>query len=272
MMKPQKNLVMVVGHKNPEFLMDTAESVKFYNTKKDYEVVFAIDHNRYAADALKMVYGPERVYVSDQQNGWGRGILRTIIHALDYFEPLNFRHVFTMDSDALCVGPFVELMTEKAEETDVFFVGTVWHSPGKDHGYHHTLRNSGFMSNFPYHFNTDMAAGPCMLWSTHCLKFLLSVELRPGYLFDRRYPTIHFAHDQLSTWLKNCGVGRIERVDHIMEIKWREALPTFRSAFWGEIPITHGHTAIIHPTESYRYNEIKVREYFKLKRDKVQLM
>lgn len=272
MIKPEKNLVMIIGHKDPHFLIDTAESVRHYNPINNYEIVFAVDFNKDVGNELKIKYGPEKVFITHQVNGWGRGILRTIFHALDYFKPLNYRHVFTMDSDALCVGPFVDLMTRKADETtDVFFVGKVWYSPGKDHGYHRALRASGFMGEFPYYFRTEMAAGPCMLWTHHCINFCRTVGLLPGHAFDRIYPVIHFAHDQLSTYFVNCHAGRIERVDEIMEIRWREALPSFRSAHWGDIPSTYQHTAIIHPTQSHLYQEKNVREYFRQKRNNPNL-
>jgi len=266
MLKHQKTMVMIIGHKDPHYLIDTAESIKFYN-KGNYEIVFAIDANRDMAYLLENKYGKNRVFVTGEQNGWGRGILRTIIHALDYFKPrIKYEHVITMDSDALCVGPFIDIMIKKAETPDVFFVGSIWHSPGKDHGFHFSLRSSGFMNEYPFKFKTEMAAGPCMLWTSHCFKFLKTVGLLPSWEFDKRYNSIHFAHDQLSTWLYSCGVCQIERVDNIMEIKWRESLPTFHSTIWGNIPITYNHTAIIHPTQSDKYTEDKCREYFRQKR------
>jgi len=262
MMKIQKNLVMIVGHKNPEYLIDTAESVSHYNNG-NYDIVFAIDFDKHTSSVLENRYGKSKVFVSKEPNGWGRGILRTIIHALDYFQPLNYSNVFTMDSDALCVGPFINFMLEKVYDTNVFFVGEIWHSPSKDHGFHYNLRSSGFMKEYPFQFRTEMAAGPCMLWTSHCLRFLKEIGLMPAVEFDKRYGLIHFAHDQLSTWLRSCGIGRIESVDHIMEMRWRDALPTFESISWGPVPITYEHTAIIHPTASHKYSEEKCREYFR---------
>lgn len=268
MIKPQKNLVMIIGHQNPHFIIDTADSVKHYNPRNNYEIVFAIDNNEECGTSLKEKYGPEKVFITSENNGWGRGVLRTFVHALDYFEPLNFRHVFTMDSDALCVGPFVDQMLVAAEDTDCFFVGHIWPTPTKDHGFHFFLRNSGFMGEYSWNFNKDMAAGPCMLWTSHCLNFLHTIDLRPAIEFDNKYPLIHFAHDQLSTYLNSCGVGKIVDVEkNFMMIRWRKPLPTFRSHFWRAIPITYENTAILHPTQSCVYNEVTMREYFKVKRD-----
>lgn len=262
--KNYKNTVMIVGHKNPHFLIDTAESVRFYN--KNCNIVFAIDHDEYTAKFLTKHCGYNRVFLSSQKNGWGRGILRTIIHALDYFkERMPCENVITMDSDALCTGPFVNIMASKVTSPEIFFVGTIWNSPGKDHGYHHKLRASGFMSEYPYIFNAEMAAGPCMLWSTHCFKFLETIGLMPGSSFDKKYHMIHFAHDQISTYLKNCGVCRIGETNHIMEMRWRSSLPTVPS-IWGPVPHIHNHTSIIHPTESHLYTEENCRGYFRNKR------
>lgn len=262
---------MIIGHKNPGYLIDTADSIKYYN-KGNYEIVFAIDNNLEAYAALAAKYGQDRVFVTAHSNGWGRGILRTIIYALDYFETrIPYHHVITIDSDALCVGPFVNAMVKKAEQPNVFFVGSIWHSPSKDHGYHRTLRASGFMGDYPYKFITEMAAGPCMMWTNHCFKFFRHIGLMPASKFDDKYKFIHFAHDQISTYLRSCGVCEIEDIGHLMEIKWRQSLPTFNVPLWGDVPITHPHTAIIHPTESYVYTEDNCRGYFKSKRTQTML-
>lgn len=266
MLRNPKTLVMVVGHKNPHYLVDTADSIRYYN-KGNYDVVFAIDFNKEAASSLRSKYGKEHVFVSSEQNGWGRGILRTIIHALDYFKPMAYHHVITMDSDALCVGPFIDIMSSKVVDTDIFFVGSVWYTPSKDFGFHHSLRASGFMGEYTYNFRTEMAAGPCMMWTNHCFKFFKQIGLMPADKFDKLYPLIHFAHDQISTWLLGCNVCRIENIGHIMEMKWRQSLPSF-STPTGLIPITHSHTAIIHPTEANMYREDNVREHFRSKRTK----
>lgn len=268
MIKLEKTLVMITGHEHPEYLIDTCESIKFYNKSKNYEVVFAIDNNKQVAQILINKYGKNHVFVSDGPNGWGRGILKTIVYALDYFNSrIKFDNLITFDSDALCVGPFINNMLLKIDGTDVFFVGGIWHSPGKDHVHHRVLRSSGFMSEFKYKFQTSMAAGPCMLWSKHCLKFMETVDLRPAHKFDKIYPHIHFAHDQISTWLVSCGAGIIVDMGSILELKWRCALPTFHTPEWGNVPITHGHTAIIHPTKSDKYTEDNCRAYFKFRRE-----
>lgn len=265
MIKSIKTIVMIIGHNNPHYLIDTAESVRFYNNG-NYDIVFVIDFNIDAASVLIKKYGSDKVFVSKEKNGWGRGILRTIIHALDYFKTIvPYDNLITMDSDALCVGPFIDRMLEKITP-EIFFVGTVWWSPGHDHNFHHRLRSSGFMSNYPFVFRTEMAAGPCMLWTKHCLKFLETVNLIPGYKFDIIYPNILFAHDQLSAYLNSCGVGRIAETNYLMEIKWRESLPVLLVPNWGLMPITYETTAIIHPTQSNNYTEDNCRKYFRNKR------
>jgi hypothetical protein len=266
MIKIPTTAVMIIGHDHPEYIIDTAESIKYYN-KGNYEIVFAIDFNRKVAATIEEKYGKDHVFVTKEINGWGRGILRTIIHALDYFnERMNICNLITMDSDALCVGPFVNTMLKKTEETDVFWVGTTWYTPSKDYGYHRSLRASGFMSEFPYTFKTQMCAGPCMMWTNHCFKFMKQVGLIPGNEFDKKYSLIHFAHDQISTYFIGCGIGRIENVSQLMEIRWRQALPTTNLAPWGNIPITYENTAIIHPTKSNVYKEENCRNYFRGKR------
>lgn len=268
MIKPSKTLIMIIGHEKPNYLIDTYESIKHFNKGKNYEIVFAIDFNKAVGETLSKKYGSDHVFVSSTPNGWGRGILKTTIHALDYFKTkISFDNLITFDSDALCVGPFVDHMLSKIDSTDVFFVGAIWHSPGKDHGFHHSLRASGFMHNYPFHLRTEMAAGPCMMWTKHCFKFFKSVGLTPAKEFDKIYSNIHFAHDQISTWLISCGVGVIKDIGQIMEIKWRSSLPTFHTDEWGQVPITHNHTAVIHPTKSNRYTEDNCRAYFRSKRE-----
>ena len=130
MFKLQKTLVMIVGHENPHYLMDTYDSIKYYNNSRNYEIVFAIDFNKAVASVLEQKYGENHVFVTNSQNGWGRGILKTIIHALDYFKSrINYRDLITIDSDALCVGPFIDNMLFRIDSPKVFFVGTIWRSP-----------------------------------------------------------------------------------------------------------------------------------------------
>jgi hypothetical protein len=93
----------------------------------------------------------------------------------------------------------------------------------------------------------------------------------PGSEFDKKYPLIHFAHDQISTWFLGCGMGRIENVPHLMEMRWRQSLPTTFVEPWGHVPITYKHTAIIHPTKSNVYTEDNCRNYFKSKRKEIPL-
>ena len=269
MIKPQKTLVMIIGHENPHYLIDTYESIKHYNKSNNYEIVFAIDFNKDTAHSLSNQYGRNRVFVTETKNGWGRGILRTIIHALDYFnQKIDYCDLITIDSDALCVGPFINRMLLEIDSTDVFFAGAIWRSPKKDHGFHYKLRDSGFMRDYPFNFKPEMAAGPCMMWTSHCFKFLKLIGLMPAVEFDKKYPVIHFAHDQLSTWLNSCGVCTIKNVGSIMEIKWRESLPIKNVFPWGPVPaINNNNIGIIHPTKSNKYTEDKCREFFKFQRN-----
>ena len=268
MMKLPTTAVMIVGHEHPDFIQDTAESIRYYNKGK-YEIIFAIDFNRRAAAPLEAKYGQDHVFVTKEINGWGRGILRTIIHAMDYFKSMNIGHLITMDSDALCTGPFIDAMIAKTTEPDVFWVGKTWYTPSKDWGFHRSLKASGFMGDFPYHFKTEMCAGPCMMWTHHCIKFMHQVGLMPGSEFDKHYPNIHFAHDQISTWFFSCGQGKIESIANLMEIRWRESLPTHSVMNYGPVPIVYKHTAIIHPTKSNVYTEENCRNYFRNKRKEV---
>ncbi len=61
-------------------------------------------------------------------------------------------------------------------------------------------------------------------------------------------------------------MGKIENVGHLMEMRWRQSLPTINVLPWGNVPATHSHTAIIHPTKSNLYTEENCRDYFKSKR------
>lgn len=255
-------LVLIVGHRNPEFLLDTANSIRFFNQDVKYDIAFAIDGDNYTYDIVSQKVGKDHAFITDKKNGWGRGILRTIIHAIDYFSSFRFKHLITIDSDALCVAPFIKTMIESVNDPDVFFAGTIWWSPDQDHAYHSRLRKCGFLSGYEFHFRTEMAAGPCMLWSNNCLNFMTKCGLLPGKEFDKIYPCIGFAHDQISTYLLSCGCGSI-RETPIMELKWREPLPYEEILGWGNIPIIGEGISVIHPVASDAYEEKSCREYFR---------
>ncbi|NIQ15396.1 MAG: hypothetical protein GTO02_13670, partial [Candidatus Dadabacteria bacterium] len=73
MIKIPKNIVMIIGHEHPKFLIDTAESIRYFNNNNNYEIVFAIDFNKQTSAYLQEKYGRDRVFVSREKNGWGRG-------------------------------------------------------------------------------------------------------------------------------------------------------------------------------------------------------
>lgn len=255
---------MIIGHRDPHYLIDSADAIAHYN--KDVQIVFAIDYNKNVYDKLISKYGSEFVFVSKERNGWGRGILRTIVHALEHFNKyFEFKNLITLDDDSLCVAPFVERLIGKIKP-DSLFAGTIWNSPDYDHHFHHKLYNSGFLADREFHFKVELSAGPCMLWTEKCLNLLSEIGLYPAEAFEKVYPNIGFCHDQISTYLNSLDYGTIEDAGDMMTLRWREAVPTTHIHKWGEIPIINNGISVIHPVVSDCYDEMTCRTYFRRKR------
>ncbi len=263
------SLIMIIGHQYPHFMADTAESIEYYNKNSecDFKVVFAVDYDKDVANELVEIYGRDRVYRSQSKNGWGKGILRTIFYALDYFADYNFTELITVDSDALCVGPFIDHMHNSAvnnlSQPAVFFSGAIWGVPDYDKALLYKFRDSGFMAG-DWEFIWDLVAGPCMLWTQRCLDFLIESGWRPGHSYDKgHYRHVGFAHDQITTYLKSAGACSFDDTGAIMNMRWRISLPVVELPNYGAVPDIGPETSIIHPVVSSNYTEENCRRYFK---------
>tara|TARA_Y100000034_G_scaffold135520_1_gene207766 strand:+ start:6550 stop:7365 length:816 start_codon:yes stop_codon:yes gene_type:complete len=261
---------MIIGHQFPHFLADTANSIEHHNkdSECDFKVVFAIDHDEDVANKLIKIYGRDRVYRSESKNGWGKGILRTIFHAMDFFADHHyFTELVTFDSDALCTGPFVDHMHDSAAnnplEPPVFFSGTIWGVPDYDKPDLYKFRDKGFMTG-EWEFVWKLVAGPCMLWTQRCLDFLIESGWRPGPSYDKEYyKHVTFAHDQISTYFKSAGACSFDDTGTIMNVRWRTPLPVIELPNYGAVPDVKPGTSIIHPVVSSSYTEENCRRYFK---------
>jgi hypothetical protein len=267
----ERVLVLIVGHRDPHFLIDTADSVKYFNKDANFDIVFAIDYNKEVANKLIQKYGEKFVFVSKEQNKWD-GVLRTVIYAIEYFRAnFEFDYLIVMDCDSLCVGPFINYLVKKITSRSLF-VGTIWHSPDNNHPFHYKLYfDSGFLGEKQFNFQDQICAGPCWLWTKKCLDLLPEIGLYPPEVFDKVYPKINFACDQISTYLNSVGYGTIEDAGEIMTLRWRQALPTNHVHGWGEMPMIENGISVIHPVVSYIYDEMTVRNYFRRKRYQIKI-
>lgn len=294
--KPQmvEVLVLIVGHKRPDFLVDTAESFHHYNknAKTTYRVAFAIDGNHDCANAISDAYGSDVVYCAPTPNGWGRGILRTIAYSLDYFRRngLRWNHLITIDSDTLIVDRCLDEYVFKIKP-DTFFVGQKWGgkgpyssaNPGPTERIQRAVRQFaklGIVDEYHWRLVDYMVAGPFMLWTGKCLDFMTSVGLLPGPALDELYPYIHFPHDQMTTFILGVeGHGFVDVGGHESgELSplswlycgdvggmdgWKCGLPSYEIEPYGQIPLFRDGTAVIHPIRSKKFNEGKVRSFFR---------
>jgi hypothetical protein len=279
-------LVVIVGHKFPDFLHDTAESFDHYNknSKTSYRIAFAIDFNRDTADYLAAIYGPECVYRSASQNGWGRGIYRTLAYALDHYKRngLRWKHLITIDSDTLIVGPCLDEYVSKVSD-GVCFVGQKWGGKGQysssnpgpnEHNQRQVrhLAKLGIFNETDWRLVDYMVAGPFMLWTKLAQDILTDIGLLPGPELDEIYQFFLFPHDQVSTLilgLPDCTfvpVGRSSMLhcgDMGGDDTWKAGLPSIRIPPYGQVPKVPGSAAVIHPIRSKKFQEGNVRSYFK---------
>ena len=281
--KPRKVLVMITGHNNPHFLQDSAEAFMFYHrdATTSFEVVFAIDCNKEVEEYLVSRYGQDYVFNSPDKNGWGCGILRTIIHAMDYFEDrFYFSDMITMDSDALCVGPCLDIICDGIGENDLYS-GLRWPLDPNDRIWHFRLQRFGPsiggnkiypLSYRPSHDSGKIiCAGPCMFWTKMCLDILEESGFRPGRLFDNLYCNIEFPHDQISSFLYSIGAGKHNQHRSLYYMKWNDSLDKEFVKGFGDVPIVGENVCIIHPTGVTAEEEVHTRKYFKHLRDKFPL-
>ena len=279
-------LVLVIGHQYPDFLADTAESFEYYNRDSliSYRLAFAVDHNRDCADALSQQYGDEVVYCSASQNGWGRGIIRTMAFALDHFHRngLMWEHLITVDSDALIVGgPLLEQYVSLIEP-GVCFVGQKW---GGDPPY--SSSNPGpteigsrlikYLAKLElFHENWQLlnyhGAGPFLLWTRQTLDFMKKIELLPGSVLDGIYQYVLFPHDLLTTFILGVEGHEFRDVGVISMLycgdvggnqEWHEGMPSVMIHPYGEIPVFPKGTGVIHPIRSKKFSEGDVRLFFR---------
>jgi hypothetical protein len=284
-------LVLIVGHKYPDFLSDTADSFDHYNrdSSASYRIAFAIDHNRDCASVLSRRFGEDAVYCSAVNNGWGRGIVRTMAHALDHFQRngLRWKHLLTIDSDALVVGKCLDRYVELAEEPGVCFVGQKWGgegpyssaNPGPTEASQRQVRYLAKLGLFAESWNLVdyMVAGPFIFWTRKTLDFLERVGIFPGPSLDAIYDYILFPHDQLTTLVLGIeghefrDVGPISMLhcgDVGGNVEWKTGLPSITVETYGEVPEVPEGVAVIHPIRSKKFEEGKVRAFFRKQRSK----
>jgi hypothetical protein len=279
--KSRKVLVMIIGHNNPHFLQDSAEAFMFYHrdATTSFEVVFAIDCNKESEEYLVSRYGQDYVFNSRDKNGWGRGILRTIIHAMDYFEDrFYFSDMMTMDSDALCIGPCIDIICDGIEENDLYS-GLKWPLDPNDRAWHFRLQRYAPSIRgkqiYPLLSHKSaiegdgkrICAGPCMFWTKMCLDILKESGFRPGKLFDNLYRHIYFPHDQISTFLYLVSAGNHKEHKSLYRMKWSSSLDKEFVEGFGDVPSVDENVCIIHPTGVTEEEEVHTRKYFKHLRD-----
>ena len=202
-----KTLVIVLGHKHPEFMIDNEEAFRFFHPNvDDYIFTFIVDNNELMANQLSDIYGEEFVFFTGTKNGWGRGCLRSFVGGIEYFEKHHiFNDLITLDSDCICTGPFLSEFSNKCRrDKKIFFGGTIWPFPEIDLQMHHYFHNEvgmPFSKNFEP--QSQVIAGPCMLWTESCLEFMRSYGWFSLENFDKFYDHLFFPHDQISTYMKS---------------------------------------------------------------------
>lgn len=261
-------LIMVIGYKEPEFMLDTGESVQYYNRHSNlpFEVVYAVDYNQETAEYLEKAVGKERVYRSPVKNGWGRGILKTIFDGLDHFEKtFYFSDLVTMDDDCLCVGPFIDQFYQCSKDNpNSLFVGNMRWSIEGDYICHKHLHYSGFLSHMDFKWHGSLIFGPCMWWTGRCVSLLPSIGLRPSWAFQQIYDHVFFPHDQISTFLAGVGLGDMIDVGYGPKMEWRCSLPVHAVPGYGQIPFVEKGVNLIHPINADYVTPVsKIRSYFR---------
>lgn len=281
-------LVLIVGHKDPEYLDDTAESFASCNSGSiaSYELAFAIDHNPDCASVLAARHGDHRVYCSPEINGWGRGILRTVAYALDHLarNGLQWEHLITIDSDTLIVGPCLDHYVMRIGP-DTCFVGQKWgggpsdaSNPGPTDKSLRQVRYLAKLGLFddPWSLVDYMIAGPFFLWTRKCLDFMSRIGLLPGSALDEIYPYILFPHDHITTFIlgvEGHGFAEVESVSMLYcggvggEVAWKTGLPSaFMPSYGHRLPVFPPGTGVIHPIRSPDLEEGAVRAFFRSRR------
>ncbi len=277
-------LVLVVGHEKAELLADTAESFIYHNTgqQHSFHMAFAVDHNPECAEALSKKY--DHVYDAPKNNGWGRGIMRTIVHALDHSHTrgISYDHLLTIDSDTLVTGPCLNRYMELIDE-ETFIVGKKWGGKGKYSSVNpgpeeSSLRQIRMIVKFGLYPEEElllpdyMAAGPFVIWTRKSLDFLREIGLLPGHKFDELYPYILFPHDQMTTFILGYHPGGFREMGPSAMLycgnvggkeQWKQGLPSVVVQPYGEVPTFPAGTSVIHPIRAKKFDEKKVRQYFR---------
>lgn len=279
-------LVLIIGHRHAAFLADTAESFDHYHkdVKTTYKVAFGIDNNPMCSEPLVELYGHDLVYNTAKSNGWGRGVLRTMVHALDHFKRngLRWKHLLTVDSDTLIVGPCLDEYVAKIGDKTCF-VGQKWGgrgpfssaNPGPDEKTQRQIRQFAKLvlkPDIPWRLVDYMVAGPFMVWTEKSLEFMEEIGVMPGSALDEVYRYMAFPHDQLTTLILGARdhefapIGKASLLhcgDVGGEEDWKSGLPSIRIAPYGQIPTVPSYARVIHPIRSKKFDEGKVRAFFR---------
>lgn len=247
-----KTLIICLGHKHPEFMIDNQEAFGFFHNADDYVFTFVVDNDENTAEYLSEIYGEEFVYFTGTKNGWGRGCLRSIVAGIEYFEKYhNFNDLITFDADCICTGPFLtEFSNMCKRDKKVFFGGVNWGMPDNDHHMHYYFqKNVGVPFNLNSSVTKGVIAGPCMLWTESCLEFMRSHGWISLKRFDDFYDHIFWPHDQISAYMEsyaNCGIVRISRDMLRCEMSGKQVHYKSHEDF-GRVPIISD-ARVLHPT------------------------
>jgi hypothetical protein len=104
-------------------------------------------------------------------------------------------------------------------------------------------------------------------------------ELLPGVVLDKVYPYIMFPHDQISTLIlgmeghgfKDAGpISMLHCGDVGGDQSWKQGLPSWKSNVFGEVPVFPKGVGVIHPIRSKKFEEGRVRAFFRTMRSESQ--
>lgn len=279
-------LVLIVGHQNPDFLMDTIESFDHHNrdTRHSYLTAYAVDNNKDCAQVISSRTNPDLVYYSKSKNGWGRGIMRTIAYALDQFRRNGYQwdHLITIDSDTLIVGPCLDNYLDEIEP-GVCFVGQKWGGEGPYTPFNpgptevskrqiRQLAKLGILPEGEWNLPDYMVAGPYMVWTRECQNFMEKCGLLPGSAFDQYYPYVSFPHDQMSTFVLGYQGNQFREIgpasylycgDVGGEDDWKSGIPIKTMLPYGKVPVHPEYASVIHPIRTKVFEEGKVRAFYR---------
>lgn len=265
-MTKTETLVFITGHIDPINIIDSAEAFDYWHNGKNYRLVFVIDNNFLCSKRIISARPKDLVFTTPTKNGWGRGVLVSILQAIEHFsKEIQFDNLLTMDDDNLTIGPFLEEIILRSKKTpDALFAGKILHVHHSHRAEYQRLRNSGFLANMTYNYRDNLVSGACMLWTTRALQIISDVGILPlSNFMGKIFPHFHLSHDHLSGYFSSCGLGNLVSSDPLGNVEWKNCLPSTFINNYGPIPIVNPYTAFIHPIRCNGYNQQDVRKYFR---------